>query len=97
MALVANIPVNSDIKFKAERLFASFGITLDDAVSLFLLRSLEIGAIPFRVAEPKKESQTDLAKQAFQNLQKIKKSLPSNFDYKAELQEAKSEKYGDFY
>ena len=44
-----NIRVEPETKTKAEVLFSHFGITLSDAVTLFLHQSIIDGGLPFRV------------------------------------------------
>ena len=47
-----NIRIDPDIKRSAEKLFGSFGITVTDAVNMFLHQSLMIGGLPFEVRKP---------------------------------------------
>ena len=44
-----NIRVEPATKTKAEVLFSNFGITLSDAVTIFLNQSIIDGGLPFRV------------------------------------------------
>ncbi len=44
-----NIRVEPSTKTKAEALFSNFGITLSDAVTLFLNQSIIDGGLPFQV------------------------------------------------
>lgn len=44
-----NIRVEPETKTKAEALFSHFGITLSDAVTMFLRQSIIDGGLPFRV------------------------------------------------
>lgn len=41
--------IDPDTKAKAEQLFESCGITLTDAVNIFLCQSINAGGLPFRV------------------------------------------------
>ncbi len=41
--------IDPDTKAKAEQLFESCGITLTDAVNIFLCQSINSGGLPFRV------------------------------------------------
>ena len=54
MAKDANlyIRVNRKTKNEAEQLFSSFGITVTDAVNMFLHKSLMIGGLPFDLVMP---------------------------------------------
>ena len=42
-----NIRIEPEIKASAEKLFASFGITITDAVNIFLHKAIMEGGIPF--------------------------------------------------
>jgi DNA-damage-inducible protein J len=46
---VVNIRMQPEVKAKAEKLFSSFGITISDAVNLFISQSLYEQAIPFAI------------------------------------------------
>ena len=54
MAKTANLNIRIDPKVKkeAEKLFSNFGITVTDAVNLFLYQSLLSGGLPFSVKLP---------------------------------------------
>ena len=43
-----NIEVDPETKAGAEKLYAKFGITVDDAINMFLRQSLIDGGLPFR-------------------------------------------------
>ena len=51
MAKTANINVRIDpeIKSSAEKLFSSFGITVTDAINIFLHKSIMEGGLPFEI------------------------------------------------
>ena len=51
MAKTANINVRIDpeTKASAEQLFSSFGITVTDAINIFLHKSLMEGGLPFEM------------------------------------------------
>ena len=51
MAKVANIyvRVKPEIKEQAEQVFESFGMTVSEAVNVFLHKSIMVGGIPFDV------------------------------------------------
>ena len=57
MAKTANINVRIDpeIKADAEKLFASFGITVTDAITIFLRKSIMEGGLPFDMKLPQAE------------------------------------------
>jgi len=41
------IRVNQDIKEQAEQIFSNFGITVTDAVNIFLHKAVMVGGLPF--------------------------------------------------
>ena len=49
--------INSEVKQEAIELFGSLGITMSDAINLFLVQSLREGGLPFEI------KRTDLRKQ----------------------------------
>ena len=55
MAKTANINVRIDpeTKASAEQLFSSFGITVTDAINIFLHKSLMEGGLPFEMKQPR--------------------------------------------
>ena len=55
MARTANINVRTEPETKsgAEQLFASFGISVADAINIFLHQSLMVGGLPFEVRQPR--------------------------------------------
>jgi DNA-damage-inducible protein J len=63
MAKTANINIRIDpeIKMKAEQLFAKFGITITDAVNIFLHQSLMVGGLPFEMKQPDYNAETEAA------------------------------------
>lgn len=63
MAKTANINVRIDpeTKSSAEELFASLGITITDAINIFLRKSIMEGGIPFEVKNPRYGRETELA------------------------------------
>ena len=44
--------INPEVKREAERIFASCGMTLTDAINVFLQQSMNVGGLPFPVREP---------------------------------------------
>jgi DNA-damage-inducible protein J len=58
-----HIRVNKETKNAAERLFSSFGLTVTDAVSMFLHKALMVGGIPFDLVQPRYNTETETAMQ----------------------------------
>lgn len=63
MAKTANINIRIDpeTKSSAEELFASFGITVTDAINIFLRKSIMEGGLPFEVKQPRYNLETEAA------------------------------------
>lgn len=63
MAKTANINVRIDPETKedAERLFSSFGITVTDAINIFIHKSLMEGGLPFEMKYPRFNLETEKA------------------------------------
>ena len=49
---VFQIRLNQEIKSAVEELYAACGLTLTDAVNLFIQQSLNVGGLPFEVKAP---------------------------------------------
>jgi DNA-damage-inducible protein J len=58
-----NIRIDPETKSGAERLFSSFGITVTDAVHIFLRQSLMVGGLPFEMKQPRFNRETEAALQ----------------------------------
>lgn len=63
MAKTANINVRIDpeTKLNAEKLFSSFGITITDAINIFLRKSIMEGGLPFEMKQPRYNAETEAA------------------------------------
>lgn len=63
MAKTANINVRIDPETKAgaEKLFASFGITVTDAINIFLHKSIMEGGLPFEMKQTRYNAETETA------------------------------------
>ena len=63
MVKTANITIRIDpeTKTSAEQLFSSFGITITDAISIFLHKSIMEGGIPFEVKQSRFNAETKAA------------------------------------
>lgn len=53
-----NIRTDPAVKAQAEQIYRSFGITLTDAVNIFLRKSVMEGGLPFDMREPKPNAET---------------------------------------
>jgi DNA-damage-inducible protein J len=56
-----NIRIDPETKSGAEQLFASFGITVTDAINIFLHQSLMVGGLPFEMKRPRFNAATEAA------------------------------------
>lgn len=56
-----NMRVNSEIKTKAESIFSSLGMTLTEAINVFLHKSVMEGGLPFDVRQPRYNAKTEAA------------------------------------
>jgi DNA-damage-inducible protein J len=63
MTKSANLHIRTDpeTKTKAEQLFSTFGITVTDAVNMFLRQSLLVGGLPFELRQPRYNAETEAA------------------------------------
>lgn len=85
-----NIRIDPETKFSAERLFSSFGITITDAVNIFLHQSLMVGGLPFEVRQPRYNAETEAAMQEARDIASGKihaKSYSSARELLSELDE----------
>ena len=60
---IYTLKIESSLKKQAEALFSSLGMTLEEAVTLFLEASILHGGIPFPLEQPRYNEQTELALQ----------------------------------
>ena len=63
MAKIASISmrVNPRIKAEAESIYGSLGMTLTEAINIFLHKSILEGGLPFDVRQPRYNSETEAA------------------------------------
>ena len=47
------VRIDPDVKMKLERLYSSFGLTLSDAINMFIHQSLIVGGLPFELKNPR--------------------------------------------
>lgn len=56
-----NVRIDPETKSSAEKLFSSFGITITDAINIFLRKSIMEGGLPFEVKQPRYNAETEAA------------------------------------
>ena len=49
---ILTVRIDPEVKSKVERLYASFGLNLADAVNMFIHQSLIVGGLPFELKNP---------------------------------------------
>ena len=62
-----NIRIDPETKTGAEQLFGAFGITVTDAVNMFLRQSIMVGGLPFELKQPRYNAATEAAMQEARN------------------------------
>ena len=77
--------INPEIKSEAERIFSQCGLTLTDAVNVFLQQTLNVGGMPFIVTSDSKESLRNQAIAILMaEIQKGRDSVRSESDWVSE-------------
>lgn len=56
-----NMRINPEVKEDAESIFSSLGMTLTEAINIFLHKSIMEGGLPFSVRQPRYNKQTEEA------------------------------------
>ena len=60
---IITLQIDSNLKGQAETLFSSLGLTLEEAITLFLEASILHGGLPFPLKQPRYNHETELALQ----------------------------------
>ena len=63
----ANISIDSDVKAKAQELFADFGMDLSTAINIFLRQAIRENAIPFEISRDVPNEETKRAMENVRN------------------------------
>ena len=58
---ILTLQIDSELKEEAQALFSSLGITLEEAITLFLEASVQHGGIPFPLEQTRYNQETELA------------------------------------
>lgn len=56
-----NMRVSPEVKADAESIFSSLGMTLTEAINVFLHKSIMEGGLPFEVRQPRYNAETEAA------------------------------------
>ena len=75
---IHTLQIDSNLKEKAEALFSSLGLTLEEAVTLFLEASILHGGFPFPVDQTRYNHETELALQEARDILSGKVQHSSN-------------------
>ncbi len=65
---VLAVRIDPDVKEKAEQLYASFGLNLSDAVSMFIHQSLLVKGLPFELKIPQFKGESSLDDGKFEEI-----------------------------
>ena len=65
-----NISIDTEIKAKAQELFADFGLDLSTAINIFLRQAVRENAIPFNISREVPNSDTIAAINEFEEFKK---------------------------
>lgn len=63
-----NMRVSPEIKADAESIFSSLGMTLTEAINVFLHKSIMEGGLPFDVRQPRYNAETEAAMREARNI-----------------------------
>ena len=89
-----HIRIDPETKSSAEQLYSSFGITISDAVIMFLRQSIMVNGLPFELRQPRYNAETEAAIQEARDIMsgKIKtKTFSSLADFYADLESEDSD------
>ena len=77
--------INPEIKNQAEQLFQNCGMTLKDAINVFIQQSMNVGGMPFIVTQNSREALKDQAiARLMSEIQKGRDSVRSESDWVSE-------------
>ncbi len=77
--------INPEIKNQAEQLFQNCGMTLTDAINVFIQQSMNVGGLPFIVTQNSREALKDQAiARLMGEIQKGRDSVRSESDWVSE-------------
>jgi DNA-damage-inducible protein J len=56
-----HIRIDPETKSGAEQIYSAFGLTLSDAITMFLRQSIFTGGLPFELRQPRYNAETEAA------------------------------------
>ena len=86
-----NISIDSDIKAKAQELFADFGLDLSTAINIFLRQSVRENSIPFNITREVSNKDTSDALNEFEEFKKNPKAYKRYSTFSELLNEVKED------
>ena len=90
---VANAPktatfqmrINPEVKNRAEKVFQNCGMTLTDAINVFIQQAMNVGGMPFMVTQNSREALRDQAiAQLMSEIRKGRESVKTGADWVSE-------------
>lgn len=72
-----NMRVNPEVKADAESIFSSLGMTLTEAINVFLHKAVMVGGLPFEVKQQRYNATTEAAIQEARDIMSGKREAPS--------------------
>ena len=88
---VINIRTEPAIKAQAEALYRSLGVSLTDAVNMFLYKSIDFNGLPFDLVREVPNAETLAAMQEAEDIISGKKTVKSYSSFKEALADAMAE------
>mgnify|MGYP004449854011 FL=1 len=88
---VINIRTEPAIKAQAEALYRSLGVSLTDAVNMFLYKSIDFNGLPFDLVREVPNAETLAAMQEAEDIISGKKTVKSYSSFKDALADAMAE------
>ena len=66
-----NMRVNPEVKSDAESIFASLGMSLTEAINVFLHKSIMEGGLPFDVRQPRYNATTEVKAESYDSASEL--------------------------
>ena len=77
--------INPEVKSRAEKVFQNCGMTLTDAINVFIQQAMNVGGMPFMVTQNSREALRDQAiAQLMSEIRKGRESVKTEADWVSE-------------
>ena len=86
-----NITIDSDVKKKAQDLFADLGMDLSTAINIFLRKSIRENAIPFEISRDIPNADTIAAMKEAEEISRHPEKYKSYYSFSELLEEVNDE------